>query len=140
MALGLFDPPQMKAQRRAAATAGKLREQAARDAGIQVQMLARRYGDGVRLANSPRNIPVDAVTSLRLALYDAEALIGRVNSYADACDMDLAAARSMAKDASGYEQLATLEITARNGLLALRDEARMHLADLGRACLAVSQG
>lgn len=128
-----FDPPFLKAQKVAAKQARALRQQAARDAGIEVQMLANRYNFSARKHGEVYQAGnLDLAGRFLMALGSAQECLDRAGRLAEGIPMGLAESHNKPKTGSDYEALATFELEARGHLLELRAEAKEQVQLLGR--------
>lgn len=130
--MGWFDPPYLKAQKKASKQATSLRRQAARDAAIEVQMLVNRHhlADAKRM-EAYRAGNMDLAGRLADALANAQECLDRAGRLAEGIPMELAETHSSPSTGKDHEALATFELEARGYLLALRTEAKEHLQLLG---------
>ena len=132
MVFGLFDSPQMKAQRRAAKAAQSLREQAVRDMLIELRMLIKRQEQArqaqFQLFSANHN---DAGLKIMNAANAAQDTIDRVERFNDMFPRELADLQSAATNAAGFEALASFELEARDMMIRVRDEAKAQLVPLG---------
>jgi hypothetical protein len=129
---GLFDPPQTKAQKRAARSAQSLREQAARDASIEVSMLVSRHAQAQQvLAQVSEAHKKDAAVELMKAVRVAQDTLDKVERFTAIFPTELAKLQRSASNAAGFEALATFELEARDVMVKIRDEAKSQLVPLG---------
>ena len=129
---GLFDPPQTKAQKRAAKLAQSLREQAARDASIEVHMLVDRQEQARRIQSRlwDADHQVEAAKVME-AVSTAQETLDRVGRFTAMFPHELSDRQRTATNAAGYEALASLELESRDFLVKVRDDARSQLVPLG---------
>lgn len=129
---GFFDPPQTKAQKRAAKLAQSLREQAARDASIEMNMLVTRQEQARRVQAElwRANYEEPAVLILE-AVNTAQETMDRVARFTNMLPYELADLQRAATSAAGYEALASFELECRDFLVMIRDEAKNQLVPLG---------
>lgn len=132
MVFGIFDPPQTKAQKRAAKSAQSLREQAVRDMVIELRMLINRQEQArqvqVQLFNANHN---DAAMKIMVAVEAAQETIDRVGRFNEMFPRELADLQRSATNAAGFEALASFELEGRDMMVKVRDEAKAQLVPLG---------
>jgi len=125
--MGLFDPPMLRAQKQAAKAARRLRMVVAREATIELNMLARRF-NSARDVRDEAYAEGDAIAghAITIAMQDGKAILDKAELFTLGFEGDLAALRSPSI-AAHYEAIASLELDGRTCLTTLRDEAREHL-------------
>lgn len=132
MVFGLFDPPQTKAQKRAAKAAQSLREQAVRDMVIELRMLINAQEQArqaqFQLFSADHN---DAGLKIMNAVDAAQDTIDRVGRFNDMFPRELADLQKAATNAAGFEALASFELEGRDMMVKVRDEAKAQLVPLG---------
>ena len=129
---GLFDPPQTKAQKKAATQAQSMREQAVRDALIELQMLIRWQRRAREVMSSAHHAQRFHLSKKLLNPIDeSQDTIDRFGQFSDAFAYDLAAYHSNPNNADDYEKLATFELEGRGVFIAAREELKAHLVPLG---------
>lgn len=132
MVFGLFDPPQTKAQKRAAKLAQALREQAVRDMLIELRMLINTQEQGRQVqqllyrAGHP-----DAALKMMAVVDAAQETMERVGRFNEMFPRELAELQRAATNAAGFEALANFELEGRDMMVMVRDEAKSQLIPLG---------
>lgn len=132
----LFDPPLLRDRKKGARAASSLREQAGREASIEVNMLIDRVACGWRqdvVDSSPVRSGVSKV--LFIALTDAQECLDRISQFAEWFPRELERQRSNAKNSDDYEQLTSLELEAREILNNFRSEAKFKTIEVSTATL-----
>ena len=132
MVFGLFDPPQTKVQKRAAKSAQSLREQAVRDMVIELHMLINQQERArqvlFKLYEAKHLEPVKTVAA---AIDKAQETIDRVGRFNEMFPRELADLQRVAINAAEFEALATFELSGRDVMVKVRDEAKKQLTPLG---------
>ena len=132
MVFGLFDPPQTKAQKRAAKSAQSLREQAVRDMVIELHLLINQQERArqvlFKLYEAKHREPIKMLAA---AIDAAQETIDRVGRFNEMFPSELADLRQAANNAAGFEALATFELSGRDMMVKVRDEAKNQLTPLG---------
>lgn len=132
MVFGLFDPPQTKAQKRAAKLAQSLREQSVRDMVIELRMLinSQEYARQVeeRLLAADHDEAAGKIEAARNTAQDTIDKVGRFNQM---FPRELADLQHKAIDAKSFEALASFELEGRDVMVIVRDEAKAQLVPLG---------
>lgn len=129
---GLFDPPQTKAQKRAAASAQALREQAVRDMVIELRMLISRQEHARQLQHKLFDAGHDEkAIEIMKAVNAAQETIDGVGRFNDFFPRELDKLRADATNAAGFEAVASFELEAREALVKVREEAKAQLTPLG---------
>jgi hypothetical protein len=132
MVFGLFDPPQTKAQKRAAKSAQSLREQSVRDMVIELHLLINQQERArqvlFKLYDAKQHEPVKMLAA---AVDAAQETIDRVGRFNDMFPSELADLQRAANNAAGFEALATFELLGRDMMVKVRDEAKNQLTPLG---------
>lgn len=131
MVFGLFDPPQTKAQKRAAKSAQSLREQAVRDMLIELRMLINQQERArqvlFKLYEAEQRDPIKLLSA---AIDAAQDTIDRVGRFNEMFPSELADLQRAANNAAGFEALATFELWGRDMMVKIRDEAKNQLKPL----------
>ncbi|MES2443712.1 MAG: hypothetical protein V4574_12850 [Pseudomonadota bacterium] len=132
MVFGLFDPPQTKAQKRAASSAQSLREQAVRDMLIELRILIGRQEQArqlqLKLFSADHE---DAAMTIAAAIAAAQETIDRVGRFNESFPRELADLKHAAVNGAGFEALASFELEGRDFMMKVRDEAKAQLVPLG---------
>lgn len=132
MVFGLFDPPQTKAQKRAAKSAQSLREQAVRDMVIELHLLINQQERArqvlFKLYEAKHREPINMLSA---AIDAAQETIDRVGRFNETFPSELADLQRAANNAAGFEALATFELSGRDMMVKVRDEAKNQLTPLG---------
>lgn len=132
MVFGLFDPPQTKAQKRAAKAAQSLREQAVRDMVIELRMLINTQEQArqihQRLFSKNHD---DTAMKVMAAVETAQETIDRAGRFNAMFPPELASLQRNATNAEGFEALTSFELEGRDFMVKVKDEAKGQLVPLG---------
>lgn len=128
----LFESPQTKSQRRAAHAATMLREQAARDLSVEVNVLVHCFN-----ASGQLHQKVYAAGNMELARQFIESLakprelLERIERAGPELEKEIADRRRNASSAAEFEALATFELELRQGFTQMKEEVKQYLTSLG---------
>lgn len=129
----IFDPPETRKHRKAAHGAAALRQQAARDLHIELQVLMPFFR-----AAAVRHQRAVAAGNLSVAgrfaevLEVADELLERLKRTSPGIEAEVSAQRGAASTAADWERYATFELELRAGFLQLREQVKGHTATLTR--------
>lgn len=130
--MGLFDPPELRKQKQAVKLATRLRQQAARDTSVEIDLLVDKHMSGTHASVAAYRADGQTSYALAEALAGAQDTIAKAGHLADAFVSDFAALPDP-KTTADFEAITTFELEARAALILLRDEARHWLAALNAA-------
>ncbi len=128
---GIFDSPQTRQHRSAAMAAAKLREQAARDLLIELQVMVRFFD-----AAQARHRRAYEAGNVELAGRIVDALAGphevmeRSSRVAPATQAEVASRQRSASTAAEWERYATFELELRGDFMAMREQVKGYTAAL----------
>lgn len=129
----LFDPPETRRHRTAAMAAVQLREQAARDVHIELQVLVPFFrAAAARQQRAVAEGDLELAGRCASALEAADELVTRVERVGPQLQADIHARRSAAASASDWERYATFELDLREGFLQMREQVKEHTRELQR--------
>lgn len=129
---GLFEAPQTRLQKRSAKAAQALREQAFRDAVIELQMLNNCQQQALRVHHLLRQHGHDdRGDKMAVAINDAQKTFERTGQFSDAFALEIADLRARARNAADFEAVASFELEGRDAILTVRDQAKANLSTLG---------
>jgi hypothetical protein len=128
----LFESPQTKSHRKSAGAATHLREQAARDLSIELNLLIKYFNTATQLHQK-----VYSAGNMELAgqfvssLHKPRELIEHIERVSLELLREIEIRKSSASCAAEFEALATFELQIRNGLIQMKEEIKQYLISLG---------
>jgi hypothetical protein len=127
----LFESPQTKSQRRAARAATLLREQAARDLSVEVNVLVQCFNAAAQLHQKAY---MDGNMELARQFIDSLAkprdLLERIERAGPQLERDIEDRQRNASSAAEFEALATFELELRGGFTQMKEEVKQYLTSL----------
>jgi hypothetical protein len=130
---GIFDPPETKRHRKAASAAAALRQQAARDLFIELQVLVPIFR-GAAARHQQVYAAGDHASAARYAdaLEAADELMQRIERVTPEIQAEVARRQRAASCAADWEKYATWELEGRNVFLQAREQVTERTAQLLR--------
>jgi hypothetical protein len=135
-----FESPQTKNQRKSAQAATSLREQAARDLSVEVNVLVSYFNAATQLhqrAYSAGNM--ELAGQFIDALAKPRELLERIERVGPELEREIENRKRNTSTAAEFESLATFELELRGGFIQMKEEVKQYVASLGALNSAAGQ-
>ena len=128
----LFESPQTRSQRKSAHAATLLREQAARELSVEVNVLFQYFSTATELhqkAYAAGNM--ELAGQFVDALAKPRELLERIERVGPQLEREIEDRKRNASSAASFEALATFELELRTGFTQMKEEVKQYLTSLG---------
>lgn len=127
-----FESPQTKSQRKSAQAATLLREQAARDLSVEVNVLVQYFNAATQLHQRVYSAGnMDLAGQFIDSLAKPKELLERIERVSPQLEREIAERKRRASSAADFEALATFELELRGGFTQMKEEVKQYLTSLG---------